>query len=591
MPASHQIRVSHPGIGSFSPPYQQAMHFLSLKKASLSAAAKWYHNYNRQKIQQATKAKSSATTELTRIIDNHIKALNDLILEKFEIYINDIDIGALRHNIPSGSILNHLRSSGQFQIIKKAIPDLLNEYNSILSSIRATTNYTLKSALKRAYDCDSVQQIKEHYINGVIRKLQSYFDYPDGTNGKLPTSQISCNASVIRIADDIAEEIRSSIDIEEETAPAAMDLSFDDESESKTNPEDEEEKPSKTESMMFQLQKFIETQNLLMMQQQAQISHLIRSNTEMQKEFAELKRSSQKQHEDRSFPELMAPFEEDVAHNPMSLGKEYPLSPLSHTSFEKFDNQSKQEETASLPRYASPLETIHSPMSHSYSHDMLGQLFGKASFSADNPSLIQTESSQTQLSILSPREQLEIDQWKAEDFRRTQMHYMKKHKLHQDVDDIQSILKESTSPCIPNTGPHLARAASSESQMSVIFPDEQAEIALFKARAFKAREKRYAKKHKLYHEEDHMEAQLKFLARSSAHNAAHVDEEDASPDLPGEPAFVRGASTETQESILSPQEQQEVELWKQQHLSNIDEVQLTGDLQSVATDDVLVTDV
>ena len=151
MPASHQIRVSHPGIGSFSLPYQQAMHFLRLKQASPSAAVKWYHDYNRQKIQQATKAKSSATTELTRIIDNHIKALNDLILEKFENYINDIDIEALRHNIPSGSILNHLRPSGQFQIIKKAIPDLLNEYNGILSFIRATTtNRTLEKSIQRS---------------------------------------------------------------------------------------------------------------------------------------------------------------------------------------------------------------------------------------------------------------------------------------------------------------------------------------------------------------------------------------------------------------------------------------------------------
>lgn len=157
----------------------------------------------------------AACNELGKIRDKHLTEYNQIMLETLEDLIDDIDIQQIiLSRSPAG--LNsrcQLGQSNKFNTTKKLLPDLLNEYNRTFSDISKPFDDTCQALLKR--NSISEVQAKKALFLSQMHFLNPYFDYPDGTNGKLPTSQITVKQTLLDIANTVAEQVTVSFEQQE----------------------------------------------------------------------------------------------------------------------------------------------------------------------------------------------------------------------------------------------------------------------------------------------------------------------------------------------------------------------------------------
>lgn len=157
----------------------------------------------------------AAYNELSKIRDKHLTEYNQIMLKTLEDLIDDIDIQQIiLSRSPAG--LNsrcQLGQSNKFNATKKLLPDLLNEYNRTFSDISKPFNDTCQALLKS--NSTSEVQAKKALFLSQMHFLNPYFDYPDGTNGKLPTSQITVKQTLLDIANTVAEQVTVSFEQQE----------------------------------------------------------------------------------------------------------------------------------------------------------------------------------------------------------------------------------------------------------------------------------------------------------------------------------------------------------------------------------------
>jgi hypothetical protein len=167
---------------------------------------------NRQEVMSAAQA---ANNELRIILNKHLTEHAQIMLETLKDLIDDIDIQQIilsrsPDSITSGS---QLGASDKFKATTKLLPNLLDEYHRTLHDIRKPFSDNW-DALVKCNSTSEVQAQKALFLSQ-MHFLNPYFDYPDGTNGKLPTSQITAKQTLLNIANSVAEQATISFEQQE----------------------------------------------------------------------------------------------------------------------------------------------------------------------------------------------------------------------------------------------------------------------------------------------------------------------------------------------------------------------------------------